>query len=205
MAIDEKNPEAIQSRSVTDGDTDSREDIEAAKPALTDEEKAARIRQEYFDKQLEARLAANVDAPPTNNLSSLWKKNKQDRSPDKIATQPSVFDDPNIGPYFYPGEQYENRHRFDPAFRWTWGEEIPLVKRIDWRIMVWACIAFFSLDLHRKNISQANTDNFLDDLGMDTNDYNTGTTIFRLTFLFAELPSQLISKKLGPWVAFIPQ
>lgn len=44
----------------------------------------------------------------------------------------------------------------------------PLINKIDWKSTPWACIAFFDLDLDRGNLSQANTDNFLEDLGLST-------------------------------------
>ena len=50
-----------------------------------------------------------------------WKRAK--RAPEDIATQPSVFDDPVTLEIYRPPPQYENKHRFDPSFRWTWGEE----------------------------------------------------------------------------------
>lgn len=81
---------------------------------------------------------------------------------------------------------------------------------------------FFALQVDRSNMSQAVSDNMLDQLGLSTNEYNygklqaiilvtrphdltsmpVGHTIFLVSFLLAELPSQLISKKLGPdrWI-----
>lgn len=124
---------------------------------------------------------------------------------DGSGTRGNIFANPDVAQHFsdlYEKAQYENRHLFDPKLEWTVAEEKKLIWKLDWYVTTWACIMFAALTIDRSNLGQALIDNFLTDLHMTTNDYNTGNTIFLCSFLAAEIPSQLISKKVGPdrWV-----
>lgn len=97
----------------------------------------------------------------------------------------------------YESCNYECRSHVDPDFIWTKAEERKVVWKNDWYVTFWAFLMFTALDFDRFNIQQALSDNMLNNLNLTTNDYNLGNTINLVCFLAAELPSQLISKKVG--------
>ncbi|XDG01627.1 hypothetical protein ABKA04_001242 [Annulohypoxylon sp. FPYF3050] len=151
----------------------------------------------------EERIADVV--PPLGTLEThkrLWFQRSKQHSLNDIATQPSVYDNPDIASQYKPREDWENLHRFDPKARWTWAEERKVVWKVDWRIMAWTAIMFTAMELDRANLAQSLTDNFLEDMHMTTDDYNLGNTIYALCFLAGEFPAQLLAKWLGPdrWI-----
>ncbi|KAF1812705.1 MFS general substrate transporter [Eremomyces bilateralis CBS 781.70] len=106
------------------------------------------------------------------------------------------FSDPQIRDYYvgvYEKAKYECRHVFDAGATWTEEEEKKMARKLDWHGI---------LQIDRGNINQAVSGTFLKDLHLNTNDFNLGNTVFLVSFLLAELPSQLISKKFGPdrWI-----
>jgi hypothetical protein len=89
---------------------------------------------------------------------------QQTNDPQLGSTPHHVFSDPATAEAWklkYEKAGYENRHRFDPEFEWTAEEEKKLVRKIDKRIMLWAWIMFCALDLHRRNINRAISDNMV--------------------------------------------
>lgn len=143
------------------------------------------------------------DSLPTKNATFVSATSDSDEDGSAFAKNP--FLDPDVADHWtriYEKSQYECRHVFDPNFSWTEEEERRLVRRLDWRVCLWACVMFFGLQVDRGNLVQAVADNLLNDLNLTTDEYNLGNNIFLFSFLLAELPSQLVSKKIGPdrWI-----
>ncbi|GKT94059.1 allantoate permease [Colletotrichum tofieldiae] len=83
------------------------------------------------------------------------------------STDEHVFSDPSVADHWrkvYEKAQYENRHRFDPNYQWSAEDERKLVRKLigDDQVM------FCALDLHRRNINRAISDNMVRDLQQTT-------------------------------------
>ncbi|KAG0356950.1 major facilitator superfamily domain-containing protein [Gamsiella multidivaricata] len=100
------------------------------------------------------------------------------------------------------GEQ--NPH-YDHDLTWTAAEEKQLVRIFDLKVLSWIGVMFFFLQLDRGNLSNALTDNLMQDLNIDLNTITLSTTIFVLFFCFFEIPSNMIIRRVGPhrWIPFL--
>lgn len=117
---------------------------------------------------------------------------KDDSGPSEESLSTNIFADPEVCAHYvalYEKAKYEGRHVFDPTLTWTISEEKTLIRKIDWNACLWAvsqalivagsalltaglklqCIMFFGLQVDRGNLAQAASDNFLDDLKLNTN------------------------------------
>ncbi|PWN40111.1 MFS general substrate transporter [Ceraceosorus guamensis] len=141
-------------------------------------------------------------AQRTSQIDSKRSEDAASTSDDQsdLGSDKHIFSDPAVAAKWaavYEESKYECRHRFDPHLTWDAEEERKLVRKLDIRIMLFIWVLFMSLDLIRRNINRALPDNFLNDLGITTDDFNNGQVIYFASFLFMELPSGLISKRLG--------
>lgn len=66
-----------------------------------------------------------------------------------------------------------------------------MVRKVDIRILGWACVMFFSLNMNRSNLVRATADNFLKDLDLTQADYNLGRLIS--PFFVVSTPAYYVS------------
>ncbi|TVY44236.1 putative transporter [Lachnellula occidentalis] len=174
-------------------------DIDAVKdgPTFDSKHKILDSTSEFPD----AKATDDLIEPEDSDHGFDWTWKSLFRKPadlDATATKRSVFDDPNLAQYYAPGPEYENFKRFDPSERWTYREERSVRRKIDLHILLWVLIMFFALNIDRGNLGLAVAGGLLDDLKLSSNDYNNAQNMYRVGFIIAEIPSQLIGKKFGP-------
>ncbi|KAG7883666.1 hypothetical protein KL938_002903 [Ogataea parapolymorpha] len=103
-----------------------------------------------------------------------------------LSNTTNPFLDPFVASYWtkvYIDCRYECRERFDPLFSWTLEEERNLGHKLDMKVTALACFMFVALQVDRGNLAQAVADNLLQDLGLTTDMYNNGNTIFFVAFI----------------------
>lgn len=122
--------------------------------------------------------AAGVDGKETGATAKeaaagiVNSSGSSDDDGESFADSKNPFLDPEVAAYWrsvYENANYECRHAFDPTFTWSEEEERKLVRKLDWRVCLWACVMFFGLQVDRGNLVQAVSDNLLPELGLTTN------------------------------------
>ncbi|KAI9648328.1 High-affinity nicotinic acid transporter [Ciborinia camelliae] len=76
--------------------------------------------------------------------------------------------------------------------------EAKLMRKIDLRVIPFLCILYLLAFLDRVNIANAKSFKLAKDLKLDGTKYNTALTIFFIPYIFFEIPSNVLMKRLKP-------
>ncbi|KAJ5232530.1 MFS general substrate transporter [Penicillium chermesinum] len=77
-------------------------------------------------------------------------------------------------------------------------EERKLVQKLDFAILTFCCLTFFTKDLDRNNINNAYVSGMKEDLGLYSNQLNWMTTWFQIGYIVGQIPSQILLTKISP-------
>lgn len=76
--------------------------------------------------------------------------------------------------------------------------ESALMRRIDFHVVPFLAILYLTAFIDRINIANAKTFGLVTDLNLTGVEYNTALTIFFVPYVFFEIPSNILLKKLSP-------
>ncbi|KAF2015139.1 MFS general substrate transporter [Aaosphaeria arxii CBS 175.79] len=81
---------------------------------------------------------------------------------------------------------------------WTVEEERRAKWKLDLTIMPILTLGFFCLQLDRGNIANAITDKFMEDVGINQDQFNVGQQMLSLGIVLFEIPSNMVLYRVGP-------
>lgn len=82
---------------------------------------------------------SSQDLPSPKDKAQVHTRPYEDATDATLDNNP--FADPEVAERYaliYEKAQYECRHVFDPTLTWTAEEEKALVRKLDWRVCLWA-------------------------------------------------------------------
>ena len=97
-------------------------------------------KQEKLDEALQFDEANTFSAEPAPTKGA-FASVASDSDEDGDAIKQNPFLDPDVAEHWstvYEKAEYECRHVFDPTLTWSEEEERKLVRRLDWRVCLWA-------------------------------------------------------------------
>ncbi|KAK7972297.1 major facilitator superfamily transporter [Apiospora saccharicola] len=71
-------------------------------------------------------------------------------------------------------------------------EERRLISKIDFYILTWAGLAYFSKNLNQNNVANAYVSGMKEELNVVGNEYQTFTTMWTIGYVISQIPSQII-------------
>ncbi|KAL3478257.1 major facilitator superfamily domain-containing protein [Aspergillus californicus] len=81
---------------------------------------------------------------------------------------------------------------------WSPEEEKKAKRKLDFMIMPILTLGFFCLQLDRGNMANAITDDFMEDIGINQDQFNVGQQMLSLGIVLTEIPSNMILYRVGP-------
>jgi MFS family permease len=81
---------------------------------------------------------------------------------------------------------------------WSPEEEKKAKRKLDLIIMPILLLGFFCLQLDRGNMANAITDDFMEDVGIDQDQFNVGQQMLSLGIVLTEIPANMILYRTGP-------
>ncbi|GAB1311783.1 Alternative sulfate transporter [Madurella fahalii] len=108
-----------------------------------------------------------------------------------------MSDAKSVDPDYYPPHQ-EDEEPMALHVDWTKEEERRAKRKLDLILMPLLGLGYFCLQLDRGNIANAITDRFMEDVGINQDQFNVGQQMLSLGIVLTEIPSNMILYRVGP-------
>lgn len=129
--------------------------------------------------------------------ASVPMNNLQGRNDSVVACQAKEEERTAQRDFAEPRDDFFGKEKWDAGASWTQEEERRVVRKTDLHLMLFFCLLIVGVQIDKANLFGALTDNFLDDIQTNTNDYDNALMLSKVGLILSELPNQLLVLRYG--------